>query len=446
MQLKVLIRASLAAATLSTAARAQVVIVDGASAGTYPDIQSAIDAAADGDVLLVGPGIYAAFTIDVKGVSVFAMPGSSTYVAVPVVVRNLPSSSRVVLHGLQSSGVGPSASPGLKLENDVGHIRVQDCSWTARSAFGSGPIAGGDGANVANCAHVVLAHCTLRGGAGKPAGTFPFPNGGNGGSGVNATNSTVALLDSLCSGARGGDAGFGGTGGDGVRASNAMLFASGSELSGGAGGAAPTTAWCSGAGGNGLWLQSGEARVLDNLYLRGAGGLGGGQGCAGGPGVAKLSSGTLVELAGSAREVDGPAIVGDATPFPLTVAGEDSDVARLRIGRRPSWTYAATPIGPQLVPTSSATVLLGVIPSSGALVAQVHSAPVGAPRLARVDYLQLVVDDASALRFLGEARHTLVFDDAAGPDCNGNAVPDAFDIATGASADNDFNGVPDECP
>ncbi len=32
-----------------------------------------------------------------------------------------------------------------------------------------------------------------------------------------------------------------------------------------------------------------------------------------------------------------------------------------------------------------------------------------------------------------------------GPDCNGNGVEDAVDIASGYSVDLDGNGVPDEC-
>ncbi len=34
---------------------------------------------------------------------------------------------------------------------------------------------------------------------------------------------------------------------------------------------------------------------------------------------------------------------------------------------------------------------------------------------------------------------------AEGPDCNGNGVEDAVDIASGYSVDLDGNGVPDEC-
>jgi len=82
-----------------------------------------------------------------------------------------------------------------------------------------------------------------------------------------------------------------------------------------------------------------------------------------------------------------------------------------------------------------APVLAGPLRPNEALAAFAGLAPEGAWRLVVED---AVAGDAGTL-----ALACLEFDLA--PDCNGNGVPDASDLAAGTSVDADGDGVPDEC-
>jgi hypothetical protein len=63
------------ALALAPAALANVTILG--QPGSYATIQAAVNAAVDGDVLIVDAGTYAGFTIDGKGIAIVASPGSS---------------------------------------------------------------------------------------------------------------------------------------------------------------------------------------------------------------------------------------------------------------------------------------------------------------------------------------------------------------------------------
>src|SRR5262245_22483379 len=96
-----------------------------------PDIQTAVNAATSGDVLLVQAGNYAPFVITNKSLYVFAMPNATVKVLGTVEVENLGPAQRVILSGLTATGpVLPTTSaPGLLLENDAGHVRLQRCTF-----------------------------------------------------------------------------------------------------------------------------------------------------------------------------------------------------------------------------------------------------------------------------------------------------------------------------
>ena len=429
------------------AAARDVVIVEGPAAGTYAVLQDAIDAAHSGDVLLLGPGAYSAFTIDGKGLTLAAMPGAFVSVGFASAVINLPAAEFVVLERLTTGGAMPSGADGLTLVNNAGHVRLQGCAWRGANSFGSGGSAGGDAVSIDSCARVAFVRCSAIGGAGKHSGSA-FPLGGRGGDGVRARQAVLAIHDCAMSGGHGGS--NGGGGGDGLNAAQSVLFAAGSLMAGGDGGDATTSALCEGDGGDALELLGSEARLLDLEYERGAAGQGAGPfGCVGVNGRTRnVSQSTVVFENGAARALSAPSFVRDSDPLALDVFGQALDTARLRTHRRPAWTYGAAAVGPLLVPAGQAGSLrlLGVAPSSGQLASSVQPRPLAAGRIARVDFLQLIADDAQGARFNASPWHVVVFDDNAGPDCNGNGVPDVFDIATGASLDLDLDGQPDECP
>lgn len=444
--------AGLVASLVPIPALADVVIVDGPAAGKYPDVPSAVAAALDGDVLLVGPGSSPGFTIDGKSLYVFAA-GSAARIDGTVVIRNLAASGTVVLSGLQSGPALANGSDALVLQDNDGHVRFQLCRWIATDwpAFntGSGPTTGGDGVVVERCPRVTFSGCELRGGRGRKTSNF-LGQGGQGGTALVGEASGLALFRASCRGGDGGDGHDGGHGGDGLRASGGTVLVSGCTLEGGDGGDGFSNFY-SGSGGNGgdgMTCASGTVHVLDNLYLRGAGGAPGlSGGWYGFPGIAFQASGA-VSYDVVARALVGDTIGTDSDLVSLQIAGSAGDSAYLRVHGRAAWMLAPAAIGAWLVPPGSASQLisLGSVPSTGELVAAYAPREVMSARLARVDFLQALALGVGGERVLSDSRHVLVFDDTAGPDCNGNHVPDAFDIATGVSLDLDLDGVPDECP
>jgi len=427
-----------------------VVIVDGPAAGTYPSIQQAVDAAFDGDVLLVGPGLYSPFVIDGKALALFATPGSAPVATSPTVVRNVPAGRTVVLSGLRSSSA--SGVDGLQLANNDGHVRIQQCRWFggswAPSGSGSGAFAGGDGIEIAQCAHVTVDACELSGGHGKGT-TNSLGDGGAGGHGLRITTATVAVTDTRSTGGRGGNGNWGGPAGSGLYASNSTLFAAGDFFEGLAGGNAflAFVTGYGGAGGSGFLATNSNVTQFSNQFVRGPGGTSPIPSQQGGHGAGFYAPGATTYFE-TARTLHAPTIASDVGPAALTLAGEVNDTTYLRVQRKPAWFYGSTAIGPWLVPFAPLMdiPMLGVVPASGSLSASYLPRRVDGTRVVRIDYLQVVARDVHGNKVLSNAPAVLVFDDAAGPDCNGNLVPDAFDIATGASVDMNGDGRPDECP
>jgi subtilisin-like proprotein convertase family protein len=126
------------------------------------------------------------------------------------------------------------------------------------------------------------------------------------------------------------------------------------------------------------------------------------------------------------RLLDRPGVPSIGYPGPWGCGGSNvdalfDDLATLEA--ESACPYGATPaIAGPLRPNDALASLLGL-------------APQGAWSLVVAD---LVDGDAGTL-----ASACLELETA--PDCNANGVPDATDIATGASADLDDDGVPDEC-
>lgn len=437
----------LAVASASPWVAAQVVIVDGPAAGTYADIASAVSVAQDGDVLLVGPGSYGAFTIDGKSLNVFAQDPTRSFVAQPIVVRNVPAGASVVLHGLQSTGSGTVGADALSIENAMGDVRVQVCRLTGRRGFfasGSTPT-GGDGAYVVGSPRVVFVDCVLTGGKGADGSTWHL--GGTGGNGLQASQSSVAVVATRCVGGAGGVGGTCGLGGDGARLLGVQASFVAASVEGGSGGSAPFQSWCSGDGGDGFDAWQSTVRRLDTEVARGALGAGGDWTCTGSNGETVVGDAQHVLESGWNRELElRPfAFAGQAVPVSLAAFSQDS--FSLRASRRGAFNLDPVPAGPLLVaaPPGSHVTFLGVAPLDGLFASSFTPRPLAGARLVRVDQLQLVVDSAAG-RLLGEPALLAVFSPSLGPDCNANGLPDPLDIATGGSLDLDLDGIPDECP
>ncbi len=342
--------------------------------GSYATIQAAVDAAVDGDVLLVEPGTYTGFTIDDKALSVIALPGPAVNVNSACQVINLAFDRTVLLAGLKVTGQNSSYGtvPALELTSDAGHVRLQGCTFKGglnTSDYGSLP--GGHGVLATNNLRIVMTQCTLQGGGGgQPSGYPPKP----GGDGLQSSSSGIALFDCTLKGGKGSEETYpsGGTGGNGFRIDGYGMFVSGCTISGGNGGGGDYIGCATGGdGGHGLLINGALAQVLDTTTQGGGGGNFGFCG-PGGPGQAIFNNGgTLVQIPGTARKLTGPTETSDNSGAQFVFTGQPGDRVWLLHSSQPGFIFipalhaaVAVPV-PFKVNVTSA----GTIGASGSLIA-----------------------------------------------------------------------------
>lgn len=475
--MKLRIRFALSILLLASPASAEGVRVVRHGGGLdFPGIQAAVDAAVDGEVVLVAAGNYAPFTIDGKGVSVIGVPGALPQVDGTIEVRNLPSGSTVVLADLRCVGpqAYPLSGPALRLVSNAGDVRAQDCLFQGGLGVFEDydqcfePGHGGHGVELTASMRTAFVGCELRGGKGGFSNNLGFYEctGGNGGQGVSAASSPVALYDCTVLGGAGGENGtFGGDGGIGFDAQGLGFFASGSSIQGGRGGLAwDFIAAYPGDGGDGVAISGTTAFVLDSTILGGAAGdsiippTEPGE-----PGEPVSGDGTVNTLAGEARRVSASALQADAELLDVHFEGVPGDRAYLVRSQTTSFAFAPTQSGVWLVsrPAMLAAVPLGVVPASGVLDVTVKTRDLPNGSGAARDFFQGLAFDAAGATILAGALHLAVLDRASTPDCNANGSVDWLDVIEGtvpdcqpdllpdgcqlATDDCNFNGVPDLC-
>ncbi len=448
----------------------------------FSGIQPAIDVAQDGDIVLVGQGSYGGFTILDKSICVMAVPGDDVLLQGQVAIRNLAEHRTVLLDGFRADFFGGlSEISALWIEDNLGHVRIQNCDLTGSKGdgdfwngqkFEGGP--GGPGAVLIDNLHVAFVHSTLRGGSGWSSTELVQSEGGHGGVGLTAQGTALALYDCEIVGGQGGyvDSNEGGKGGDGAQVFGFGIFASGSKIRGGNGGHTNSSvlfvSGTGGDGGDGLHVESGaQAQLLDNVF---AGGLGG-QGSAGGPngqgGANTAGGGVFHVFPGSATSFAlQTSVAGDQGSEQLTVQGTAGDAAFLFQSAAPGWR-SLTPSKPGIVlvrgPSSSTLSGLGIISGAGTLSVSLPLGELPPSALARTTYSQGYVYGFGGQLSLASPMHFVTINRDAAPDCNanlvndyvemleggvdcnGNLVPDACDIASGTSPDANANGIPDEC-
>ncbi len=260
---------------LADTSSAGVIVVDAAGGGSFTQIQPAVDAAIDGDTILVKPGNYAAFTINAKGLTVVGDVGTIT---IPkATVRDTSSTQTVTLSNLKANGVS-SVSPAFGVLNCAGAVRVVACDWNGRDeifpSFGSG-----HGGEVTNSSSVAFAGCTITGGDGALMANVSCVPGSQGSPGRDAfyvDNSSVAMYDTLTRGGQGGNGeaqSF--AGGWGAHLHSGFMFAGRSNITGGPGSNAACDWLCPTGGGYGWYVDSiASAWELDCMVSGGLSGTG----------------------------------------------------------------------------------------------------------------------------------------------------------------------------
>jgi hypothetical protein len=430
--------------------------------GTFSSLQAAIDAAGEGDLLLVEGALFGSALIDGKSLSICAMPPGNEPTA-GFVVRNLAPSQVVVLSGLSLSN---PTGPGLILADNQGHVRIESASIQGGKSGVLPNKVTHPGISISNCRQVVLAGTTIQGGIPAPQGEDePVVHGAHG---VLSIGSTIALYDCTLRGGRGtvGSLPSGGHGGDGLRIQGMAASLVGTAAIGGDGGDGSYSA-CkpAGDGGDGIEAIDAVLQILDCELTPGTAGV---SSCSlhGAPGLPiRSQGGSVAMLPGERRVLSTVILASNAHTLDVTLAGEPGDRVWLVKTYQPgfrvltglgTWTVSR----PAFVPLAP----LGTVPASGILAASVPVPALASGDPQQLLFAQAIVLDAQGQGFLSSPRHVAVLSATAqpdcdgsqvndlveliegtAPDCNGNLQVDSCDIAAGTVADCDGNGVPDAC-
>ena len=392
--LKLFAAASLASLAVGTAVALSlqapitwVVDDDGGPGVDYTSLQTAIDAASEGDLILVKPGSYGDFDLD-KMLTILGEPGSRVDVGV---VHDI--AERATLCQLEFKGLGIGNCTGTVVLDEV---------WGWYSATNGGPsISVSNSADVrlididravtsssrvpslsVFASRVELSTSTLYGqdGSNKSTGYA-----GDGGVGLSVTGGSLLHMSrGEVRGGSGGDIttligyGYGGKGGTAmvVDASDVVVTGRAKDLIKGGNGGEITLYGYAGDGGNGLEVKSGGTVRRSRVIVKGGnGGIGYASGNGGSPGVnIKTTSGGSVStppLADPFLERLGDAVAGGSVTLRLrTEAGAYS---RLFWGFSPVLGNSPRGVVPALV-AKEMTIPLGFALSPGKVN---HTFPLG---------------------------------------------------------------------
>jgi hypothetical protein len=357
-------------------------------------IQAAVDAAADGDIVLVMPGIHAGFRIAGKSVHVFGdSSAGEVRVTSKLEVRDLSADQVAVVRGLAFVG---SFQEGL-VENNDGAIWIEDCSFQ----FGL-RVSASDAVGVFDCESLGHSSFTLvsRGlRATDGAEVFAYGSSFLGFDGRDAFCYDCYCYYG-CYGYYGTDATSGGAAVTLSTGARASFF--GNHLEGGAGGAGYD---CSALGavcdfpaagdGHALFGEPGtEARLMNNTIV---GRLGGG--------------GTRTHLPGRVGSYSVASPVSSGTPATLEFSGPPGWDVFLTYSVAYAPEYVPERNGFSVVDPESPLLFIGSLPLSGTLqIAVPFQLPLGAK--AGVFYSQMkLYDPATDSAYLAEPSALLVVKD-----------------------------------
>lgn len=370
-----------------------VLVVDDDPGGDFLEIQAAVEAAADGDTILVRAGQYAPVFVDGRGVTITA--DTDALVELPaLLVRNTSSDQRFVARGLDVVPTGLATGLielGIEIEDCAGTVLIEDCRAI-------GPMTGPDllfppspATRVRSSDNVFLVD-VLSFGSESIQQTFET----TGGRGLSCVFSTLSIFGGEYRGGPGldGDGPFlffnepGSGGGDGMVVDSSELFLSGVTIVGGDGGDGVDggadggfVAPCSegGNGGDALDAPSTTVTYRDTAFVVGVGGLGGAPlpdspACPDGvPGeVIAGAMASIVSEAGAARALDvSPNPIREGELATIRFTGEPGDSVLWALS--PQASAAPIPFlgGPVLIGGTPFLLATGVVPAGGELVTTV---------------------------------------------------------------------------
>ncbi|MEZ6016075.1 MAG: hypothetical protein R3F49_13230 [Planctomycetota bacterium] len=373
------------------------VIPVGPVSGTTPrsDLVVALTQAQDGDTLLVGAGVYAAFDLADRAVDIVAREGALVRVVGSARVRDLDAGKEVVLSGLRFEGDDyPSA---LEIAACHGSVRVVDCTFRGTDTMGR------DGCSIVDSSDVALFGVDIEGGtalAGFCAETS--------GRGLVVDGSVVSLYSSAVRGGRprivlaGYD--LGGDGGEACAVTGTSeLRAFSAHFTGGAGGQGDAFgSFCPcGVGGAGLVVDAtSTVELLAGSTTGGSGGLyNSGPNCP--PGLGRV--GPVTDVPGPARRIQLERIAYGGGQLDGVIRGVPGEAVVLVLS-----LHAAHVVLPNYhnvlltgSPYFARGVPVGVIPASGQMGFSAGVVGFGSSLLAEHMYVQPLYL-GTAQRWLGD--------------------------------------------
>lgn len=357
----------------------QVWTVDAGGGADFVDLPPAIATARKGDVLLVAPGDYSAFTLQ-KGLTILGDGGVPRVIG-RTRVSDLPAGQVASFRSLELVQTPSNTDAALRLASNAGTVWIEDCLVRRELAFlyGPGP---SDAALVASgCADVVLVRTQV-----VSSTSDAYPLGTPTGAGLHASSSTVQAYDSLFQGLdvlQGAHSGSSPRlGGNGATLSNATLYSSGSMYRGGQGSEshfiASGSCRLAGQGGAGLDASAASAApVTVSCTFQGGPGGDAGQFCNGGP-AGLAFKGPLQQEAIPARTYALESPVRAGTSYQLEAHGLPGEFVWSAFAESLAPTYVPLYFGTQLGALPVTLVFEGTTDGSGALVKSVPVPPLHA--------------------------------------------------------------------
>lgn len=377
MRIRTVVTSSFALLLAALPAHADLLNVEANAAQSFATIQAAVDAAHDGDVVLVRAGAYPGFTIVDKDLSVVADVTGGAKIHGVVAVLGLAAGKTVVLGGLSVSLA--AADRALVAVDDAGIVWIEDCQFVPGS--GRACTTPEPGAWIENSARVVFIRSALYGSSADVAQ-------GSGGDALHVASSTVDVhvchvIGGFPSFESCGPAFDGGNGGSAMRTVGASrVYLDGAVLHG-ADGASGVHGGTGGDGGHGLAISTTSELVAFGASMSaGDGGVGCGSAACpdGAPGIA--CNGEPIEVAGIAPYITGCPPMPSGWMSTLVLYGDPGDRVFLRISPDAHFEFDADVRGVQLV-RGGKLLAVGHLPPSGAAGIQLfvpHIAPAGDAR------------------------------------------------------------------